>query len=767
MTKFLLIIIASAGFSFSQTVPISDLRMNDSRGVPVDSGQIRTITGVITSDHFGNNGPATIQDLSAGVALYGSGFTSIISPGDSVTITGKVTHFRGLTQIDFNLGGASAVVHSNGKFIDPQIITVADIINQQWNGFEEYESKLVRINNVVITGSGNFSGGTSGQNYPINDGTGTIDIRIDESVNIVGTPIPSGAVDIIGVLSQFKSSAPYNSGYQLMPRTILDIIDDGSPVILNPVIASNITTTSFTVFFNTARNGNSKVKYGLTPSLELDSVIVPGDTTIHTVDVTGLQEATQYYYKAYSTNTVGTSESGLKTVSTASSDTTVGSINIYFNFSVDTSVALPENKAQGNVNFVEKLIHRINNASSSIDMALYSFFGMQDIANAIILAKNRGVKVRVVYDNRTTQNSMQSLVDAGIPVLKRFPAALNGIMHNKFFIFDGRDSINSNDWLWTGSWNVTSTEVNWKNNVVEINDPSIARAYQLEFEEMWGGSSEQPNLVSAKFGSNKTDNTPHFFNISGREVRSYFSPSDGSTQKIVTQVQAADMSIYFAAYAFTRSDLASAINSRYNAGVTDLKGVIDQVNTTGSQFNYLDSFVDLWQSSSPTQHHKYAIIDASYPLNSPVVITGSQNWSNAGEQDNDENTLLIFDDKIANLYMQEFKKRYNEAGGTGLFYVPVSVKENGITDFNYSLYQNYPNPFNPVTTIRFQVPVSQQVELIIFDLLGREVRTLFNGVAERGITAVDFDAGDLSSGVYIYRIKNGNYTASRKLLLLK
>ncbi len=94
--------------------------------------------------------------------------------------------------------------------------------------------------------------------------------------SIIGQPIPSSAVDIIGILQQYKSSAPYNSGYQLLPRFILDIVDDGAPLILNPVIAADIDTNSFNVYFNTVRNGNSMVKYGLTSNLELDSVVVSG-----------------------------------------------------------------------------------------------------------------------------------------------------------------------------------------------------------------------------------------------------------------------------------------------------------------------------------------------------------------------------------------------------------------------------------------------------------------------------------------------------------
>jgi hypothetical protein len=118
--------------------------------------------------------------------------------------------------------------------------------------------------------------------------------------------------------------------------------------------------------------------------------------------------------------------------------------------------------------------------------------------------------------------------------------------------------------------------------------------------------------------------------------------------------------------------------------------------------------------------------------------------------------------------MQEFKKRYNEAGGTATFIVPVvSVEDAGITEFTYSLHQNYPNPFNPVTTIRFEVPVSQNVELAVFDMLGRQVKVLYNDMAPAGIVAVDFNAEGLSSGVYFYRLKTENFIESKKLLLLK
>jgi phosphatidylserine/phosphatidylglycerophosphate/cardiolipin synthase-like enzyme len=771
--------------SFSQVVDIANLRINDSSGIPVNIGQTFTVSGIVTcSDQF--DSPSNIQDATGGISVFGNSFISQVSLGDLVTVTSTISHFNGLTEFDFTSSGSSVTIHSNTQVPEPTVLTINDITTQQWDGFEAYEGLLIRINNVTISGSGNFIGST---NYNITDPTGTLfsGLRVDNNVSsIIGSIIPSGQVDIIGILGQYDTSPPYSTGYQLQPRFIQDIVYDGAPLILTPVYASDIDINSFTVYFSTARKGNSQVKYGLTPSLELDSVIVDTDTTEHEVQITGLQSSTLYYFKAYSTNDIGTSSSALYSVRTAALNPTTGTINVYFNFPVDTTVAIPGNSAKGNVNFQDKLVERINHANYSIDLALYSFSGMQEVADALVLAKNRGVKIRVVYDHRypdyPIQNSMQALINNGIQISQRPPEtqAFPGIMHNKFIIFDARDTVASNDWLWTGSWNVTSTELNWKNNVIEINDPSITSAYTTEFEEMWGSNTDTPNSSNAKFGYQKTDNTLHNFNIGGIDIQSYFSPSDGTTNKIISQINEADYNLYLALYVITRDDIRNTIVTRTNNGMSDLRGIVEDIDAPGSEFFTLQSYGEFFQSPSPTLHHKYGIIDASYTESEPTTVTGSHNWSSAAENDNDENTLIIKDVYITNQYMQEFKKRYNEAGGTGIFIIPVveiEDEENTISDFSYRLYQNYPNPFNPVTTIRFEIPYSQYVELTLYDVLGRKVRTLFEGEVPAGIVAIDFSSqsgsapvgkgGSLASGVYIYRIKTKDFTASKKLILLK
>ena len=91
-----------------------------------------------------------VQDETAGVCVYGPTFSNAVNIGDSVTVTAELTQFNGLTELSFNLPGASVVVHSSGNEAIPEIITINDISTQQWNGYEEFEGLLIRVNNVQL-----------------------------------------------------------------------------------------------------------------------------------------------------------------------------------------------------------------------------------------------------------------------------------------------------------------------------------------------------------------------------------------------------------------------------------------------------------------------------------------------------------------------------------------------------------------------------------------------------------------------------------------
>ena len=85
----------------------------------------------------------------------------------------------------------------------------------------------------------------------------------------------------------------------------------------------------------------------------------------------------------------------------------------------------------------------------------------------------------------------------------------------------------------------------------------------------------------------------------------------------------------------------------------------------------------------------------------------------------------------------------------------------------YDLEQNFPNPFNPTTEIGYQLPVASNISLKVFNLLGQEITTLYEGFHQSGNYTTKFDAEGLSSGIYLYRLEAGNFVFTKKALLLK
>ncbi|MCK5738743.1 T9SS type A sorting domain-containing protein, partial [bacterium] len=100
----------------------------------------------------------------------------------------------------------------------------------------------------------------------------------------------------------------------------------------------------------------------------------------------------------------------------------------------------------------------------------------------------------------------------------------------------------------------------------------------------------------------------------------------------------------------------------------------------------------------------------------------------------------------------------------------IALNKDGVTDVivtEYALAQNYPNPFNPSTTISFSLPQDSNVKLSVFNICGQEVAALVAGNMSAGTHQVEFDARNLNSGTYFYRIEAGSYQAIRRMILVK
>lgn len=85
----------------------------------------------------------------------------------------------------------------------------------------------------------------------------------------------------------------------------------------------------------------------------------------------------------------------------------------------------------------------------------------------------------------------------------------------------------------------------------------------------------------------------------------------------------------------------------------------------------------------------------------------------------------------------------------------------------YRLEQNYPNPFNPTTHLEFEISKLGFVSLKVFDVLGKEVKTLVSEIKPAGFYEVEFDGSNLASGIYFYKLESGNFIHTKRMILLK
>ncbi len=110
---------------------------------------------------------------------------------------------------------------------------------------------------------------------------------------------------------------------------------------------------------------------------------------------------------------------------------------------------------------------------------------------------------------------------------------------------------------------------------------------------------------------------------------------------------------------------------------------------------------------------------------------------------------------------------FSQSMNIGAAVDPLAIHQISAVVHEFSLSQNFPNPFNPSTKINFTLPKSEYTFLRIYDILGREVKTLVNGPLNAGEYQVDFDAKDLASGMYYYSLRAGENVTVKKMVLVK
>ncbi|MEM7101875.1 MAG: phospholipase D-like domain-containing protein [Bacteroidota bacterium] len=690
-----------------------------------NQGQIVTITGIVINNS--SLGPIRyIQDDSGGLPVYDPPVTETWNIGDEVTVTGPMSEFMGLIQIS---PSNSSSVNSSGNALPDADVVPPNAVNIN------NEGQLVRVNDVTFdAGGATFSVGTYTAR-DINDNEVVIYVR--SSHPLVGTLIPVTRVNLTGISSQF------NGVPQLLLRDENDIEIAVDFYINSAIDQTNIIPSGFDLSWSTNAPGIGHVRYGETDALELGHATSGGMTTDPTVNMAGLDDATIYLVQPYSVDGADTAWSSIGYYSTRSLST--GVMKAYFNAPVDVSVSSGNDAVYiTGAQVLDTLIALIESATETIDCSVLNN-GRQDIVNALTAAHNSGIRVRYIADQGSANTVLTP--SPAFPVVKGNGDAL---MHNKFMVIDA-ETVN-NSWVWTGSTNWTNNNISTDpNNIVLIQDQALARTYVREFEEMWGSDGDLPGIFNAKFGENKTDNTPHKFVIGGSEVECYFSPSDNTTSKIEAALLSATNSIEFALLSFTHNALGSAINDQHDSGV-NVRGIIESTGDQGTEYDFLVGEGINVQSHplSSQLHHKYALVDEN------IVVTGSHNWSNSAEQRNDENTLIIYNDELGNQFLQEFTARWLE----------LVTSIDAVPNLNGLEINLYPNPAPDFLFLDLRAEEQMDLKVVIYDMNGQVVSSFeVNGLIGQNIEQVALN--NFAQGAYVLSIQSGDFITGRQFRVIK
>jgi beta-lactamase superfamily II metal-dependent hydrolase/DNA/RNA endonuclease YhcR with UshA esterase domain len=285
--------------------------------VPDRLNQTVKVRGVVTSVDFrGAAGMEIyIQDPTGGVDIFNTSNPAAPSIGDSVEVVGQVQQFNGLTEINPGTSAASVVTLPAGTMppVSPQVVTLSQIGDGP--GGETHEGLLLRINNVtLVSPPATFAANT---NYVIQDATGTGTIRIDSDTDIDGTAPPAGTFSIIGVLGQFDSSAPLDSGYQLFPRIRST---DFLPAVATPAAIQAIAGTPQSTLVNTAFATQLQAKV-----TDSGNNGIPGIGVVFTAPSTG---ASGTFAGGSTTANVTTDASGIATAPVFTANSVSGTYNV-------------------------------------------------------------------------------------------------------------------------------------------------------------------------------------------------------------------------------------------------------------------------------------------------------------------------------------------------------------------------------------------------------------------------------------------------------
>ncbi|OGR78519.1 MAG: hypothetical protein A2X32_04505 [Elusimicrobia bacterium GWC2_64_44] len=303
------------------------------------------------------------------------------------------------------------------------------------------------------------------------------------------------------------------------------------------------------------------------------------------------------------------------------------------------------------------IVDAIGRTKDTLDVALYNL-QIDAAVTALVQARERGVKVRVLFDKAHVYpqagRQIQAVIDAGIEARAMNGRGGTGAMHCKYALFDGT-------LLQTGSanWSGFAESFSYE-NIMFVADADIVGGYGRNFDWMWAQArpAGQPGAAAAKPTPPPSDPTPDV-NFNGTALPDYaFSPRGGTEAAIVKALDAARSDVAVAMFTLTSKNIMEALKRAAARGVR-----VRMMLFSGQKFPFLKeakaSSIDFrfkdGRLEKGQMHNKYAVLDGK------LLINGSFNWTATAEDANTENTIFTLAPEYSAPYLAEFEKLFKSA----------------------------------------------------------------------------------------------------------
>jgi hypothetical protein len=316
-------------------------------------------------------------------------------------------------------------------------------------------------------------------------------------------------------------------------------------------------------------------------------------------------------------------------------------------------------------------------------------------------------------------------------------------------------------------WNLTSTSENLVNSIYRTATspaPINGNEIIINLNQVSFGDQEEFDDIVARI-----NNTPSTHRVGRYRVTGINDPSAFMNLQWKTSGAGVTTQIFTLAPVSPWASSAVTINA-INPGNEPLPVELTSFTVTA---NGADVILK-WRTETETNNYGFEI-ERKSPSPIPSLREGasqtplSEDWGTIGFVEGNGNSSApkeysFKDNKL--LGGSKFSYRLKQIDIDGQFKYSDIVEVEVVPD-RFELFQNYPNPFNPTTKIQWQSPVSSHQTLRVYDILGNEVITLLNEFREAGKYEVIFNAGNLSSGVYLYRLQAGEQSFTKKMTLIK